>query len=80
MCYGTVAKILAGIALIATGLYALIPMGITVSGIQSGFALDEFVSVLVGAIPAFVVMAGIMLAWIEWDELKAGLSKKKRKR
>ncbi len=79
MCYGTIAKILVGAALIAAGLFALVP-GIAVKGVASGFALDEFVSVLVGTVPAFVVLMGILLAWIEWDELKAELSKKKRKR
>lgn len=79
MCYGTIAKILVGTALIAAGLYALVPLGISVQGIASGFALDEFVSVLTGAVPLFAVLVGILIIWVGSEELKAELSKKRKR-
>jgi len=75
MCYGTIAKILVGIALVVTGLWVLLPIGAWPSGI----AWNEFKTVLIGTVPVLAVLIGVLLVWIESEELKAELSKKRKR-
>ncbi len=73
MCKGPIGKIIIGLLLIIAGLYAIIPhwlIPVTVAGIETGFAWDAFKTVLLGAIPPMIIIIGILIVWIEIEELK----------
>ncbi len=73
MCKGLIGKIIIGILLIIAGLYAIIPhwlVPVTVAGIKTGFAWEAFKTVLLGAIPPMIIIIGILIVWIEIEELK----------
>lgn len=72
-------KIIIGIILVLAGLYALAP-GTTVQGIPSGFALDDLWTVLKGSVPVLVILFGLLLVWIESEELKTEKEFKRKKR
>lgn len=75
MC-GAICKIIAGIILVLIGLYMLVPLGYAYSGI----ALNAFITVLLGAIPVLLILIGLLLVWIESEELKTEKEfKRKRK-
>lgn len=80
MC-GAICKIIAGLALALIGLYMLVPLRSICSGcVYSGVALSAFVTVLLGAIPVFLILIGLLLVWIESEELKTEKEfKRKRK-
>ena len=75
-------KVLVGIALVIAGLYVLVPLGPSYP--FSGIALGQFVNLLIGVIPPLVVLIGILIVWIEWEELKiekpVRKAKKRKKR
>jgi len=70
-------KLLFGIVLIAIGLWLLIPVGTPVIGaLKPGTwsMLDwweEFLTVVKGLIPPVVIILGILVVWIESEELKS---------
>ncbi len=61
---GTIAKIVFGIVLVAVGVWALLP------ATWSGLALwVELWSLIKGVMPIAIVFVGLMLIWIETEEL-----------
>jgi hypothetical protein len=80
MCYGPVCKIILGILLVIAGLFAIVPLDIKIAGISSGFAWDAFKTLLLGGIPPFIALIGLLLIWIELEELKIEMAEKKRKK
>ena len=73
MCKGPVAKLLIGVLLIVAGVFAIIPewiAQITVWQITSGFAWEAFKTVILGAIPPMLIFLGILMVWIEIEEIK----------
>lgn len=70
-------KLILGVILVLIGLWLLVPAGVipqlktaTVSGIDANW-LNEFVVVLKGFIPPFLVLLGVLVVWIESEEMKA---------
>ena len=79
MC-GSICKIILGIVLVLIGLFALVPVGISIYGISSGFTLPYLIVVILGSVPVLIVLFGLLLIWIESEELKTEkMFKKKRK-
>ncbi len=75
MCKGPVAKLIIGLLLIAAGIYAilppfLLPGKVEILGVEAGFAWDEFATVMLGAIPVMVILLGLLMVWIEIEEIK----------
>ena len=70
-------KLLIGLVFIGVGLYLLVPgswLGLADKGLGTGLNLewgDEFLVVLKGMIPPILVLIGILIVWIESEELKA---------
>ena len=77
-----VVKILIGLLLIAAGVYwilygqsasslsraiapYLVPLGVQATG-----AWNDFLLLLNGGLPPLVVLIGIFIVWLEWDEWK----------
>ena len=67
------AKIIIGLILlvIGLGLFAngVIP-GFSIAWLQT-FWLNNFITVLTGAIPILLILLGLFVVWLEVDELKA---------
>lgn len=84
MC-GSVCKILIGLALLAAGIWMLIPQDlvnltdITYIGGYAGVAWDAFLTVLLGTVPVLLILFGLLLVWIESEELKIQKPKKKKR-
>lgn len=73
MCKGPVGKLIIGVLLVIAGLYAIIPESIvkfTVAGVSSGFAWEAFKTVVIGAIPPLIILLGLLIVWIEIEEIK----------
>jgi len=60
------AKALIGVLIVVAALYYIF------AGIPGYLkpALPDVITVLNGAIPLFVILLGIFIAWLEWDEWK----------
>jgi hypothetical protein len=60
------AKALIGVLIVVAALYYIF------AGIPGYLkpALPDVLTVLNGAIPLFVILLGIFIAWLEWDEWK----------
>jgi hypothetical protein len=70
-----VGKIILGAILVIIGLWAIIPVS------WSGLGLwQELWLVIKGVVPAFLVFLGVILVWIEAEELKIERPKPKRKK
>lgn len=73
MCKGPIVKLLIGVLFIVAGLFAIIPewlAAFTVAGITSGFAWEAFKTVVLGAVPPMLVFLGVLIVWIEIEEIK----------
>ncbi len=80
MCKGPVVKLLIGLLLIAVGLFAILPQWIasfTVAGVTSGFAWEAFKTVVLGAVPPLLAFLGLLIVWIEIEEIKIERMEKK---
>ncbi len=75
-------KLIFGLILILFGLWLLVPVGAPIIGVVKsaswstigGISLDwwnEFTTVLKGVIPPIVIILGILIVWIESEELKS---------
>lgn len=75
-------KLIIGLILVFVGLALLVPSGWVPEQLEEfnemrnvgDFNLDwssQFVTVLQGSIPPFLVLIGILVVWIEYEELKA---------
>ena len=65
-------KVLLGIILVIVGLWLLI------YGYNGTGWLSDFVSVVKGILPVFLVFIGAILVWIESEELKVEKPRRKR--
>lgn len=69
-------KLLVGVVFIIAGLWLVIPGQLIPKA--SGFDWSgAFVTVLKGTIPALLVFIGLLVVWIESEELKAPVQEKK---
>lgn len=66
-------KIILGLVLVIIGLWLLIP--VTWGGREWW---PQFVSVIIGVLPIFLIFIGAILVWIESEELKIERPKRKR--
>ena len=64
------AKILIGLVLIVVGLGLFVDEISPVVGLNIKW-LTNFIIVLTGFIPAFLIVIGLFIVWLEIDELKA---------
>lgn len=74
MSAANLVKIIFGLLLLLVGLWFLIPLGYPFSGV----ALDDFIAILIGVVPVALVIVGILIIWIESEEFKSDLSRKKK--
>ncbi len=72
MCKGPAVKLAIGLLLVLAGIYAILPVKIfsPIAGIEQGFAWEEFATVVIGSVPALVILLGLMIVWIELEEIK----------
>ncbi len=77
-------KLLAGLVFIAVGLGLLIDSVIPILGTVGtsigGYTInwfDNLIIVLTGVIPAFLILLGLFVVWLEMDEMKAEKELKK---
>ncbi len=76
MSAGTILKLILGLILIAAGLYAVVPLGYP----YSGTALRELWILVQGVVPLVVIFIGILVVWIEIEELRYSRPFKKEKK
>ncbi len=73
-------KMAAGIGMVLVALWLVVPgVSLPVVG-SSGVLFDDFLTVVLGTIPALLLLIGGLLTWIEWEERKFEKPKKRRKR
>ena len=68
------AKLLIGLILIAIGLGLLIDSVLPILGGKGTLGIDwfgNFIVVLTGVIPPFLILLGLFVVWLEMDEMKA---------
>ena len=73
-------KLLVGFVFLLAGLYLLVDSVIPVFGGVGTLGIrwfDNFVIVLTGIIPPFLIMLGLFVVWLEMDEMKAEKELKK---
>ena len=66
-------KIIIGLILILVGLGLFVDSVYPLSGVEGMLGinwLDNFVVVLTGIIPIFLILVGLFVVWLEADELK----------
>lgn len=67
-------KLIIGLVLALLGLWLLLPAGVPAVKASAQTTFDwsgEFLTVLKGAVPPFLVVIGALVVWIESEELKA---------
>lgn len=67
-------KIIIGLVLIIIGLGLFVDSVVPISGDLGTFGIDwltNFLVVITGVIPIFLIMVGLFVVWLEADELKA---------
>lgn len=68
------AKIIIGLIMIIIGLGLFVDSVIPISGELGSFGIDwlsNFLVVLTGVIPIFLILIGLFVVWLESDELKS---------
>jgi hypothetical protein len=79
-------KILLGLLLVAAGAYWIFYGGnlASILGVKSGTALADLLVLVNGGVPLFVLLIGLFIIWLEWDEWKIekelAAEERKRKR
>lgn len=66
-------KIIIGLILILIGLGLFVDSVYPLSGVKGMFGIDwlqNFVIVVTGVIPIFLILLGLFVVWLEADELK----------
>lgn len=74
------AKMVIGIILVLIGFWLLIPSA-WIAAIKPIAWFDwwnPFVTMVKGVIPPMLILLGILVVWIEWEELKMSMSEKKK--
>lgn len=67
-------NVLIGAVLLLAGLWLLLPpMGMPYQGVS----WDNFKFVAIGLVPVVLVIVGFLMVWVEFEEKKAGISKRK---
>ena len=67
-------KVLLGLIFIGIGLGLFVDSVYPIMGIEGTFGIDwlqNFIIVLTGFIPAFLIIIGLFVVWLEVDEMKA---------
>lgn len=67
------AKVIIGLILIIIGLFLFADSVVPISGQTGTFGIDwlgNFIIVLTGVIPIFLILVGLFVVWLEIDELK----------
>jgi hypothetical protein len=65
-----VVKILLGFVFIAVGLGMFVNSVVPLVPMAGEFWINNFVIVVTGMIPAFLILIGLFVVWLEVDELK----------
>lgn len=76
-------KIIIGLILIAIGLGLFVDSVWPIMGVLGTFGIDwlrNFITVLTGVIPIFLIIVGLFVVWLEMDEMKAQKELKKEKK
>lgn len=76
-------KIIIGLILIVIGLGLFVDSVIPIMGVLGTFGIDwlrNFITVLTGVIPIFLIIVGLFVVWLEMDELRAQKELKKEKK
>jgi len=76
-------KLLIGLIFIVIGLGLLIDSVIPIIGIAGTFGINwfnNFIIVLTGIVPAFLILLGLFVVWLEIDEMKAEKELKKEEK
>ena len=66
-------KIIIGLILILAGLGLFVDSVYPISGVEGTMGIDwlsNFIVVLTGVIPIFLILLGLFIVWLEADELK----------
>lgn len=66
-------KIIIGLILVLIGLGLFVDSVYPLSGVKGTFGIDwlgNFIIVLTGTIPIFLILIGLFVVWLEADELK----------
>lgn len=66
-------KILLGLVFILVGLGLFVDSVYPISGVAGTFGIDwlqNFIVVVTGVIPIFLIVLGLFIVWLEADELK----------
>jgi protein-S-isoprenylcysteine O-methyltransferase Ste14 len=67
------AKVIIGLILIIIGLFLFVDSVTPLTGTTGTFGIDwlgNFIIVLTGIIPIFLILIGLFVVWLEIDELK----------
>ena len=76
-------KIILGLILIIIGLGLFVDSVYPILGVLGTFGIDwlkNFIVVLTGIIPIFLIIVGLFVVWLEMDELRAQKELKKEKK
>ncbi len=79
---GPVGKLVIGLVFIALGLAALGGDVLRTYGVSIPLAslwLPALIIVVAGTLPAFLILVGLFVVWIELEELKSGRAKRKKR-
>ncbi len=79
---GPVGKLIIGLVFIALGLAALGGDALRTYGISvplSSLWLPALIIVVAGTLPAFLILVGIFVVWIELEELKTRPARRKKR-
>ncbi|MEM5804582.1 MAG: hypothetical protein QXU82_01910 [Candidatus Aenigmatarchaeota archaeon] len=68
-------NMLIGAALLIIGLWLLLP---PIGYPYQGIAWDNFKFVAMGLIPVIVTLVGFLMVWVEFEERKEGVAKRKK--
>lgn len=70
------AKLLLGIILVLIGAWLLLPLE---TGLPyQGVGWEEFVTVLIGVVPVGLIFLGLLIGWIDWEDMRAARAAKKK--
>jgi hypothetical protein len=73
-----VAKIIVGLILVIVGAWLLFPLPLPpIAGIEWGAFWENFIFLLKAIIPPFLIVLGLVLMWIESEDVKYSNPRKK---